>query len=163
MLEEGETAPDFELPGTDGETHEEYRLTEYTNSGTVVLAFYPADFSPVCTDELCAFRDTEWLTVNEGVDVFGISVDSVYSHTQFINEYDFEFPLLTDRLGEVANSYGVRYDKWEGQVKVAKRALFTIDETQTIRYTWYSDDAYESPDLAVLHEAIERTEDGTPR
>lgn len=155
MLEAGDTAPEFELPGTDGETHGTYRLSDYTDAGTVVLAFYPADFSPVCTDELCAFRDVEWLSVRDDVSVFGISVDSVYSHSHFINEYGFGFPLLTDRLGEVASGYGVRYDEWEGQVQVAKRAIFAIDENRTVRYRWFSDDPWETPNLDDLNAALD--------
>ncbi|PGF13827.1 hypothetical protein CP556_22225 [Natrinema sp. CBA1119] len=76
MLELGETAPSFTLPGTDGETIDEYSLKEYTNEGAAVLAFYPFDFSPICTEELCDFRDVEWLTFTEGVNLFGISTDS---------------------------------------------------------------------------------------
>lgn len=154
MLTQGEEAPEFTLPGTDGDGLEEYRLADHTASGATLLLFYPFAFSPVCTEQLCGFRDAEWLTVDEDVDVFGISVDSAYAQRRFHREYDFQFPLLTDRLADVAAAYGVQYDEWERHPKVAKRAVFAIDHTRTIRYTWASDDAYDTPELDEVWDAI---------
>lgn len=57
----------------------------------------------MCTEELCGFRDTEWLTLTEGVDVFGISLDSCYAHKRFIEENELNFPLLSDTRGRVTD------------------------------------------------------------
>lgn len=169
MLGTGSTAPLFVLPGTDGDTITQYRLTDYTDAGATLLLFYPFAFSPVCTEQLCGFRDAEWLTVTENVDVFGISVDSAYAQRRFSQTYDFQFPLLSDRLASVAADYGVRDDELETHPAVAKRAVFAIDDTRTIRYTWGTDDAYESPDIEALEESIawlrepEETPDTSPQ
>lgn len=154
MVTEGETAPDFELPGTLGDGFDAYRLTDYLDAGAVVLAFYPFDFSPVCTEALCRFNDSELLLFSDDVDVFGISLDSCYAHERFINEYEIHFPLLSDTIGRVTDAYGLAYDEWDGHEGVSKRALVTIDETQTVRYVWQTDDAYDQPSIDELQEAV---------
>lgn len=154
MLSQQEPAPDFTLPGTEGEQIEEYSLQNHTEEGAVVLVFYPFDFSPVCSEVLCNFRDAEFLTLTENIDVFGVSLDSCYAHQQFIQEYDLPFPLLSDTVGRVTEQYGLDYDEWENHEGVPKRALVTIDDTDTVRYTWKTDDAYESPTLDDLQDAL---------
>ncbi|MFB6170495.1 MAG: redoxin domain-containing protein [Haloarculaceae archaeon] len=159
MLSEDEPAPSFSLPGTDGGEFEEYALAEYTEEGVAVLAFYPFDFSPVCTDELCGFRDAEWLTLSPAVDVLGISTDACYAHRAFIDQYGLSFPLLSDTTGEVADRYGVAYEEWELHRGVSKRSVFVVDDEMTVRYAWSTDDAYDTPDLYELHEAIRDVHD----
>lgn len=154
MISTGTTAPDFEIPGTEGSEIQPYRLSDYTERGAVVLVFYPFDFSPVCTEEFCEFRDAEWLTVTENVDVFGISRDSCYAHQRFIQENDLPFPLLSDTEGSVIADYGVRYEEWEHHRGVPKRALVTIDDSQTVRYAWKTEGAYEAPSLSELHQTV---------
>lgn len=150
----GDRIADFELPGTDGSEITTYRLSEHTDDGVVVLVFYPFDFSPVCTDVLCTFRDAEWLTLTAGVDVFGISRDSCYAHKRFAQEYEIPFPLLSDTEGAVVEQLGLTYDEWENHKGVPKRALVTIDNEQTVRYKWQTDDAYDAPSLDELHDTI---------
>lgn len=154
MLSYQKTAPDFTLPGTEGDQIEKYNLQSHTEEGAVVLVFYPFDFSPVCSEVLCAFRDAEFLTFSENIDVFGVSLDSCYSHQRFIEEYDLSFPLLSDTVGHVTEQYGLAYDEWEYHQGVPKRALVVIDDTNTVRYTWKTEDAYESPTLDDLQDAI---------
>lgn len=154
MISEGDTAPGFSIPGTAGEEIEKYHLSEFTEVGAAVLVFYPFDFSPVCTEELCMFRDAEWLTVAENVDVLAISLDSCYAHKRFIQENNLQFPLLSDTRGHVSEEYGVAYDEWEHHTGVPKRALVTIDDSRTVRYTWVTDDAYENPSLDDLHQTV---------
>lgn len=155
MIEVDEPAPDFALPGTDGETIEQYRLSDYTDEGVAVLLFYPFDFSPVCTVELCEIRELEWLLFTEGVDVFGVSTDSVYAHKAFIAAHDLPFPLLSDNHGTVSAEYGVRYDEWEAHEQVSKRAFFVVDHTDTVRYAWHTENASEEFDIGVLRDATE--------
>lgn len=156
MIREGDTVDGFSLPGTDGETIERYNLSDYTADGAVILVFYPFDFSPVCTEELCAFRDAEWLTVSEDVDVFGISLDSAYAHKRFIQEYELPFPLLSDIRGRLTDQFGLAYDEFEHHEGICKRALITIDDSHTVRYTWVTDDAYKSPNIDDLHHAVDK-------
>lgn len=152
--EVGDQVSDFELPGAGENGIEEFSLYDYTETGPVILSFYPFDFSPICTSHLCAFRDAEWLTVNENVDVLGISVDSAYAHQKFREEYDLPFPLLTDRLASVAEQFGVKYDEWKDHPAVCKRAMFAIDDTNTIRYRWYTEDAMNAPSFSELKATI---------
>lgn len=156
MISEGTTAPGFRLPGTDGEVVEEYRLSDHTDDGPVVLTFYLFDFHPECTDALCAIRDAEWLTLTEGVDVLGIGTDGVYSHRAFATEQDLEYPLLSDSDGSVSEQYGVLHDEIDGHRRVAKRAAFVVDTEQTIRYAWSSDDPQARPDIEAVAEAATR-------
>jgi peroxiredoxin len=94
------------------------------------------------------------LTVSDDVDVVGISVDSAYSHKRFRDEYGFLFPLLTDRMASVAAQFGVKYDSWEHHPAVCQRAIFAIDDSQTVRYRWCTDDAREQPTVDDLRESI---------
>jgi peroxiredoxin len=155
MLDVGDPAPEFVLPGTDGDEIRPYRLDDHTDEGVVVLLFYPFDFSPVCTAELCEIRDLEWLLFTDGVDVFGVSTDSVYAHRAFIDAYDLPFPLLSDNSAAVSERYGVRYDEWEDHEQVSKRAFLVVDHTETVRYAWHTENAAEQFDIGVLQDATE--------
>jgi peroxiredoxin len=149
MVAEGDQAPGFELLGTDGEEITEYRLAEYLTDGPVVLAFYPQDFSPVCTEELCTLHEGDFFAFAPGVDIFGISNDGVYSHKEFIGKHGLGFPLLSDTDTTVAEAYGTKYDEPLPEMgnSVTKRSLFIIDQQQAVRYAWVTDDAHEQPDL----------------
>lgn len=154
MITDGSHAPGFTLPGTDGEVLEEYELASYTDAGATVLVFYPFDFSPVCTSELCEFRDAEWLTLTPNVDVLGISTDSAYAHRRFSRENDINFPLLSDSGGSVIEDYGVKYEEWEGHRAVSKRAIIILDDDQRVRYRWHTEDATDNPDLGEVNGVI---------
>jgi peroxiredoxin len=99
----GDRAPDFALPGTGGRT---YRLADYAGCG-VVLAFYPGDFTRVCTAQLCSYRDEGERIDGLGVPVLGISPQSVDSHERFREEKRLNVPLLADEDLEVSRRYGV--------------------------------------------------------
>ena len=99
----GDPAPDFELPGTGGRT---YRLSDYRGR-KVVLAFYPGDFTAVCTKQFCSYRDEGERLDKLGADVLGISPQSVDSHERFTEEKRLNVPLLADEDKEVARAYGV--------------------------------------------------------
>jgi peroxiredoxin len=154
MLSTGESAPSFALPGTDGETISEYRLASFTERGALVLLFYPFDYSPVCTQELCNFRDSEWLSFTDDLDVVGVSTDSAFAHRNIIQENGLPFPLLSDHDGTVSERYGVLYDELEGHPRVSKRAVFVVDDRQTLQYVWVADDWLTDPDVGAVHEAV---------
>lgn len=156
MLTEGARAPDFELPGVqDGEV-ESFDLTDaLADDRAVLLLFFPFDFSPVCTDELCAIRDARWFEFTAGLDVWGVSADSTYAHRAFKDEYDLNFPLLSDSQGTVASEFGVRYDEWEAHEGVPKRSVFLVSPDRTVEYAWATDHAYEKPDFVPVKGALD--------
>jgi peroxiredoxin len=159
MLSEGSKAPAFALPGYhDGEV-DEFALDDYVGEDVVVVAFYPMDFSPACTEELCSLRDIDLLTLIEDVRILGISGDSVHSHRAFAEENALEFPLLTDSLGEVAAEYDVQHDELEGHLRVPKRSLFVVDDRGRIAYAWSTDDPQLQPDLDAVRDAIDGIQD----
>lgn len=155
MLSAGDAAPDFILPGTDGEDVREYMLAEYTRDGPVVLAFYLFDFHPACTEELCSMQNFGWFDVREGTTVLGVSRDSAFSHRAFAREYDIDFPLLSDSDGAVSERYGVRYDELAGHRDVSKRAVFVVDGDTKIRYAWAADDPSELPDWDAIRGVLD--------
>ena len=117
----GQPAPVFNLPDQNGKLH---RLADY--SGTwVVLYVYPKDDTPGCTREACSFRDDLQQLEKLGAKVIGVSEDDSDSHARFAQKYHLPFPLLADKDGSVANSYGALTNL--GLIKFAKRYTFLID------------------------------------
>ncbi|HEX3239992.1 MAG TPA: peroxiredoxin [Solirubrobacterales bacterium] len=123
-LKVGDPAPDFELPGTGGET---YRLADYRGR-KVVLAFYPGDFTAVCTKQFCSYRDRGEQLDGLGAAVLGISPQSVESHERFTEEKRLNVPLLADEDKEVARAYGVLAGP------MVRRAIFIVDEQGIVRH-----------------------------
>jgi peroxiredoxin Q/BCP len=123
-LRPGDPAPDFELPGTGGRT---YRLSDYRGR-KVILAFYPGDFTAVCTKQFCSYRDQGDRLDGLGADVLGISPQSVDSHERFTEEKRLNVPLLADEEKEVARAYGVLAGP------MVRRAIFIVDEDGVIRH-----------------------------
>ncbi len=120
----GDQAPEFALPGTGDKI---YRLTDYRGR-KLVLAFYPGDFTAVCTKQFCSYRDQGERLDGLGAAVVGISPQSVESHERFIQEKQLNVPLLADVDKEVARAYGVLAGP------IVRRAIFVIDEVGTIRH-----------------------------
>jgi thioredoxin-dependent peroxiredoxin len=123
-LNVGDPAPDFELPGTGERT---YRLSDYRGR-KLVLAFYPGDFTAVCTKQFCSYRDQSDKLDGLGADVLGISPQSVESHERFAEEKRLNVPLLADESKQVARAYGVLVGP------MVRRAIFVIDEEGVVRY-----------------------------
>jgi thioredoxin-dependent peroxiredoxin len=123
-LNVGDPAPDFELPGTGGKT---YRLADYRGC-KLVLAFYPGDFTAVCTKQFCSYRDQSEKLDGLGAEVLGISPQSVDSHERFTEEKKLNLPLLADEDKVVARAYGVLAGP------MVRRAIFVIDEEGVVRH-----------------------------
>lgn len=117
----GETAPTFRLQ--DQNAH--WRSPADYRGHWLVLYFYPKDFTPGCTTEVCNFRDDITKLRKAGADVVGVSLDDVKSHADFAAKYHVPFPLLADSDHAVATSYGV-LTSYKGQ-HYAKRTTFLID------------------------------------
>jgi peroxiredoxin Q/BCP len=120
----GEPAPDFELQGTGGKT---YRLSDYRGQN-VILAFYPGDFTTVCTRQFCSYRDNDERIATLGAQVLGISPQSVGSHDRFTEKYNLNVPLLADTDLSVAGAYGVSAGP------LVRRAVFLVDGEGVIRH-----------------------------
>jgi peroxiredoxin len=132
ILAPGVTAPDFKLPSAP-----DAALTLSQLRGKiVVLAFYPADFSPVCGDQMALYNETLSEFRRFGATLLGISVDGVWCHAAFAKARNLHFPLLADfePKGGVARAYGAYRDS-DG---VAERALFVIDPSSVIRWSYLS-------------------------
>ncbi len=153
VITPGSTAPDFELPAT---TEKKLRLSDMLKKGPVLLLFYPLDWSPVCTDEFCTIRDGFREFSGLGVQVAGISVDSIFSHKAFAEKLGISFPLLSDFNKEVCSMYGAVHEELLGLKGVAKRSAFLIDPGGAVRYAWVSDDPARLPDLQEIKGAIEQ-------
>lgn len=154
MLQSGEQAPGFVLPGVIGGKIDTHGLAEYTDNGwAVVLVFYPFDFHPACTTQICTLRDSESLAMVENTVVLGVSTDSVYSHQAYGDEYHIDMPLLSDSDGQVADAYGVLLNQMDGHREVARSAVFVVDPGRQIQYAWQSNAEDDDPDLAHIERA----------
>lgn len=128
---EGDQAPDFKLPGTDGtdEGRRDYALSDYRGE-VVVLAFYPGDNTPVCTKQLSTYTAEIDQFQEVEAQILAISPQTVESHDDFIrSQGGFAFPLLADTDRAVGRLYGVI-----GPVGFYRRSVFVIDAEGIIRY-----------------------------
>jgi peroxiredoxin len=137
LIEPGAKAPDFTLPDQD---RNEVGLADFAGR-KLVLAFYPGDFSRVCTDQLGLYQEVLGEMEQRGAELVGISVDSTDSHRAFREQLNLTMPLLADfhPKGEVCRAYGT-YSEEYGK---SGRALVLIDEDGVVRWS------YESPPLEV--------------
>jgi len=104
MLENGQKAPEFELPDQHGRKH---TLKALLADGPLILYFYPADFTPGCTKEACSFRDLHQDLLRAKLRVVGVSPQDVASHKRFAEKHDLNFPLLADPDKKVVKAYGL--------------------------------------------------------
>ena len=131
-LTPGTPAPDFSLHSTPDQA---VSLREFRGQ-PVILAFYPADWSPVCGDQMALYNEIIGEFRRFNAELIGISVDGIWCHLAFAQERKLHFPLLADfePKGDVARRYGV-YRAHEG---TSERALFVIDADGIIRWSYVS-------------------------
>jgi peroxiredoxin len=131
-LEPGKLAPDFKLHSTPDQF---VSLSELRGT-PVILAFYPADWSPVCGDQMSLYNEILSEFRRFRAELVGISVDGVWSHAAFAKDRNLHFPLLADfePKGAVARTYGV-YRQHDG---TSERALFVIDSKGVIAWSYVS-------------------------
>lgn len=146
-LSVGAVAPDFELSASGGRT---IKLSNYRGKKTVLLAFYPFAFSPVCSLQLPGLQENLARFVRLNTEVLGISVDSKHSSAAFAEHLHLEFPLLSDFDRSVTTAYGVLRDGG-----FAERALFVIDKNGRIAYS-HVNAIGEVPDNAPVFEVLEK-------
>ena len=124
-VEIGDQAPEFELEAVGGRVE---RLADHRGRW-VVLAFYPGDFTPVCTRQFCSYRDAADRLDELDADVLGISPQSVASHDRFAAEHHLTVPLLADTDHETARKYGV-----VAPGGLVRRSIFIVDPDGVVRY-----------------------------
>jgi peroxiredoxin len=131
-LSAGTEAPDFELPSTPDQM---VSLSDFRGQ-PVILAFYPEDWSPVCSDQMGLYQAVLPEFQKFNAELMAISVDSAWSHVAFAKDRNLHFPLLSDfePKGEISRAYHVYRDK-EG---TSERALFVIDGDGVIRWSFVS-------------------------
>lgn len=164
----GQTAPDFRLPDHEGTTRS---LSELLAKGPVVLFFYPAATSPICTAEACHFRDLGRSFEALGAQRVGISTDTTDKQSHFALQRSFDFPLLADSDASVAEQFGVRRGSWFArrirkkeiksrsshaarrgiirQLLSVKRTTFVIDRNRVVRLVVTSERAHVHADRAL--------------
>ena len=124
-LNVGDPAPEFELPGTGDKT---YRLSDYRGR-RVIIAFYPGDFTAVCTKQFCSYRDRAEDFASLNATVVGISSQDLDSHAAFIAQHGLNVPLLSDVDRQVAMEYSAFSPRLG-----TKRAVIVIDEEGVVRH-----------------------------
>ncbi|MGA9652169.1 redoxin domain-containing protein [Pedobacter sp.] len=132
MLEIGNKAPDFTLYAT---PDQQLKLSELKGK-KVVIAFYPADWSPVCGDQMALYNEMLSFFRKYNAELIGVSVDSKWCHLAFTQDRKLHFPLLADYepKGSVSKAYGI-YDEVEGH---SQRAIFIVDEQGIIQWNYLS-------------------------
>ena len=156
-LAAGSKAPDFKLQATPDQA---VSLSDFRGK-PIILAFYPADWSPVCGDQMALYNEVLSEFRKFGADIVGISVDGVWCHLAFSKDRRLRFPLLADfePKGEIARKYGV-YSDVSG---TCERALFVIDGDGVIRWSYVSPVAVNPGADGILDalEALSEKEKGT--
>ena len=147
----GTKAPDFTLPNQD---RQPVTLSDQIKKGPLVLAFVPAAFSGTCTKELCTLRDSMSELTKLSAQILGVSVDSFFALKAWADAEKLNFPLLSDFNKEVIRQYGVFNEDMIGLKGLAKRAVFVIDKTGTIRHREVLEDARLEPDYGKVTQAL---------
>tara|TARA_B100000686_G_C16763218_1_gene960097 strand:- start:557 stop:1027 length:471 start_codon:yes stop_codon:yes gene_type:complete len=134
VLQQGDIAPDFSLPASNGET---VSLKDFA-SKKVVLFFYPKDNTPGCIKEVCSLRDVYKEIQDEGVVLLGVSADSLKSHDNFISKYNLPFLLLSDVDNSMSSSYCAWGEKERNGRKYMGmyRITYIVDELGKILKVW---------------------------
>jgi len=146
----GSKAPDFTLTNQE---RQPVKLSEQRGK-PVVLAFFPAAFSSICTKELCTFRDSLARLNQAQAQVYGISVDTFFTLKAFHDQQGYNFPLLSDFNKQAIRDYGVFNEDMIGLKGIAKRAVFVIDKDGIVRHREVLEDARNEPNYDAVFKAL---------
>ena len=147
MVSVGDIAPDFTLTAHDKST---VTLSEM-RGGRIILAFYPAAFTGVCTKEMCTFTDAMTDLGAAEASILGISVDAPFSNAAFAEANSISFPLLSDVHREAVNAYGIALDDFViPGYTVAQRSVFVVEADGSIGYAWVADNPGMEPDYEAV-------------
>ena len=147
----GQPAPDFTLYNSE---KEKVSLSDYKGKN-VLLLFFPQAFTGTCTKELCSTRDNIALYNKANAQVFGISVDSIFTLAKYKEDQQLNFPLLSDFNKNVSTEYGTLYDTFVFDMRgVSKRSAFVIDKAGIVRYAEVLETASDLPDFAAIQKTL---------
>lgn len=148
MIEPGAKAPEFTLPDHSGQ---EVSLSDFAGR-RVLIAFYPLDFSPVCTDQLSSYEEIRPQLDAAGVTLVGVSVDSAFAHKAFRDQLGIETSLLADfePKGAVASAYGAYLDG----AGHSNRSLVLIDADGKVEWVHETDTPLDIPPPSLILDAI---------
>ncbi len=152
MIKVGEKAPDFSLPNHKGE---QVSLSDFRGR-QVMLAFYPSDFSPVCSDQLSIYQEVKPDLDEAGLEVVGVSIDHSWAHRAFRKELNLDFTLLADfhPKGQVAELYGAYLPDYG----TSNRSLVLVDPEGVVSWVYESPTPLEIPGANLLFDALEATD-----
>ena len=151
-IEVGQLAPDFTLFSDEKKP---VTLSGYRGKN-VVINFFPAAYTGVCTAQLCDSRDNMKKYESLNAEVLGISVDSPFALAKFKADNAYNFPLLSDFNKTVIDTYGLYLEKFVfGMVGVSKRAILVIDTEGVVRYAEVTPSAGDTPNFAAVRTALE--------
>jgi peroxiredoxin Q/BCP len=146
-IEVGDSAPDFELRGTGGDT---LRLADFRGRW-LVLAFYPGDFTPVCTRQFCSYRDAADRLNELDAEVIGVSPQTLDSHERFRAKYGLTVPLLADPERAMIRAYCVL-----GPGGMVRRSIFIVDPEGIVRYRQVALLGLHYQDVEDLKQSLQR-------
>jgi peroxiredoxin len=149
MIEPGTAAPDFTLADQDGQ---DVSLADFAGR-RLVIAFYPLDFSPVCTDQLSIYQEVLPEIEARGAALVGISVDSQFCHAAFREQLSVTIPLLADfePKGAVASAYGAYLPDWGH----SNRSLVLIGGDGDVSWTYATETPLEIPGANLIFDALD--------
>jgi peroxiredoxin len=152
VIKVGEKAPDFSLPNHKGE---QISLSDFRGR-KVMLAFYPSDFSPVCSDQLSIYQEVKPDLDEAGLEVVGVSIDHSWAHRAFRKELNLDFTLLADfhPKGQVAELYGAYLPDYG----TSNRSLVLVDPEGVVSWVYESSTPLEIPGANLLFDALEATD-----
>jgi peroxiredoxin len=147
----GQQAPDFSIYDSE---KKKVSLSDYKGKN-VLLLFFPQAFTGTCTKELCSTRDNIAVYNQANAQVFGISVDSVFTLAKYKEDQQLNFPLLSDFNKDISAAYGSLYDSFAFDMKgVSKRAAFVIDKQGIIQYAEVLETATDLPDFTAIQKTL---------
>jgi peroxiredoxin len=150
MIEPGSRAPGFSLQDQDGNV---VSLEDFAGR-RLVLAFYPLDFSAVCTDQLSIYQEVLAEIESRNASLAGVSVDSAACHAAFREKLGLTFPLLADfhPKGEVCDAYGAYLDDWGH----SNRSLVLVEPDGTVGWSYATPTPLEIPGANLIFDALDR-------
>lgn len=151
-IQVGQQAPDFTLYNSE---KQKVTLSDYKGKN-VLLLFFPQAFTGTCTKELCSMRDNIALYNQANAQVFGISVDSIFTLARYKEDQQLNFPLLSDFNKNVSSEYGTIYDTFVFDMHgVSKRSAFLVDKAGIIRYAEVLETASDLPDFTTIQKTLD--------
>lgn len=151
-LNVGDKAPDFKLFSSD---KAEVSLENYKGKN-LIIQFFPAAFTGVCTTQMCEMRDSLKKYEKLNAEVVGVSIDTPFSLAKFKEQEGLNFPLLSDFNKKMIQDYGVYRENFVlGMTGVSNRAAFLVDGDGTIRYAEVLDSPGNLPNFSAMNEALE--------